>query len=75
MPVPRSIIKQIKQIIPPLNGALHKGQSESACSEELWITLVHHSSQQYLHCDWEQIFRMSSARPQLLKLSSPTPQT
>ncbi|KAG2137831.1 Ribokinase-like protein [Suillus cothurnatus] len=27
MPVPRSIIQQIKQIIPPLNGTLHKGQS------------------------------------------------
>ncbi|KAG1860660.1 Ribokinase-like protein [Suillus subalutaceus] len=27
MPVPRSIIQQIKQVIPPLNGTLHKGQS------------------------------------------------
>ncbi|KAG2075640.1 Ribokinase-like protein [Suillus decipiens] len=27
MPVPRSIIQQIKQIVPPLNGTLHKGQS------------------------------------------------
>ncbi|KAI6096991.1 Ribokinase-like protein [Pisolithus croceorrhizus] len=27
MPVPRNIIEQIKQIIPPLNGTLHKGQS------------------------------------------------
>lgn len=27
MPVPRSVIQQIKQIIPPLNGTLHKGQS------------------------------------------------
>ena len=27
MPVPRTIIEQIKQIIPPLNGTLHKGQS------------------------------------------------
>ncbi|KAI6116826.1 Ribokinase-like protein [Pisolithus croceorrhizus] len=27
MPVPRNVIEQIKQIIPPLNGTLHKGQS------------------------------------------------
>ncbi|KIJ65544.1 hypothetical protein HYDPIDRAFT_110647 [Hydnomerulius pinastri MD-312] len=27
MPVPKAIIDQIKQIIPPLNGTLHKGQS------------------------------------------------
>lgn len=27
MPVPDSIFKQIKQLIPPLNGKLHKGQS------------------------------------------------
>ncbi|OAX39613.1 Ribokinase-like protein [Rhizopogon vinicolor AM-OR11-026] len=27
MPVPRTVIEQIKQIIPPLNGSLHKGQS------------------------------------------------
>ncbi|KAL4072797.1 Ribokinase-like protein [Scleroderma yunnanense] len=27
MSVPRTIIEQIKQIIPPLNGTLHKGQS------------------------------------------------
>ncbi|KAI5995558.1 Ribokinase-like protein [Pisolithus albus] len=27
MPVPRNIIEQIKQIVPPLNGTLHKGQS------------------------------------------------
>ncbi|KAH6915952.1 H-hydrate dehydratase [Coprinopsis sp. MPI-PUGE-AT-0042] len=27
MPVPRSIIDQIKRIIPPLDGSLHKGQS------------------------------------------------
>ncbi|KAH7890867.1 Ribokinase-like protein [Phlebopus sp. FC_14] len=27
MPVPRAIIEQIKQIIPPLNGTLYKGQS------------------------------------------------
>ncbi|RDX56402.1 Ribokinase-like protein [Lentinus brumalis] len=27
MPVPKNILKQIKAIIPPLNGSLHKGQS------------------------------------------------
>ena len=27
MPVPKHIINQIKAIIPPLNGTLHKGQS------------------------------------------------
>ncbi|KAH8104299.1 Ribokinase-like protein [Phellopilus nigrolimitatus] len=27
MPIPDSIFKQIKQLIPPLNGTLHKGQS------------------------------------------------
>lgn len=27
MPVPRHVFEQIKQIIPPLNGKLHKGQS------------------------------------------------
>ncbi|KIJ20970.1 hypothetical protein PAXINDRAFT_160400 [Paxillus involutus ATCC 200175] len=27
MPVPKAIINQIQQIIPPLNGTLHKGQS------------------------------------------------
>ncbi|KIM68317.1 hypothetical protein SCLCIDRAFT_106102 [Scleroderma citrinum Foug A] len=27
MPVPRTIVEQIKQIVPPLNGTLHKGQS------------------------------------------------
>ncbi|KDQ26594.1 hypothetical protein PLEOSDRAFT_30735 [Pleurotus ostreatus PC15] len=27
MPVPRSVIEQIRQLIPPLNGTLHKGQS------------------------------------------------
>jgi len=27
MPVPRHIIEQIKQLIPPLNGSLRKGQS------------------------------------------------
>ncbi|KAI0339579.1 Ribokinase-like protein [Trametopsis cervina] len=27
MPVPKAILEQIKQIIPPLNGTLHKGQS------------------------------------------------
>ncbi|EMD39299.1 hypothetical protein CERSUDRAFT_93345 [Gelatoporia subvermispora B] len=27
MPVPRHIIEQFKQLIPPLNGSLHKGQS------------------------------------------------
>ena len=27
MPVPRTILEQIKQLIPPLNGTLHKGQS------------------------------------------------
>ncbi|TDL26574.1 Ribokinase-like protein [Rickenella mellea] len=27
MPVPRHLVEQIKQLIPPLNGSLHKGQS------------------------------------------------
>lgn len=27
MPVPKHILNQIKAIIPPLNGSLHKGQS------------------------------------------------
>ncbi|KAH9975938.1 Ribokinase-like protein [Lactifluus volemus] len=27
MPVPRAIFEQIRQVIPPLNGTLHKGQS------------------------------------------------
>ena len=27
MPVPKHIFSQIKAIIPPLNGTLHKGQS------------------------------------------------
>ncbi|KIK50461.1 hypothetical protein GYMLUDRAFT_182735 [Collybiopsis luxurians FD-317 M1] len=27
MPIPRALFEQIKQIIPPLNGTLHKGQS------------------------------------------------
>ncbi|KAH7915268.1 Ribokinase-like protein [Hygrophoropsis aurantiaca] len=27
MPVPRTIMEQLRQIIPPLNGTLHKGQS------------------------------------------------
>ncbi|KAJ3866854.1 H-hydrate dehydratase [Lentinula novae-zelandiae] len=27
MPIPRILLEQIKQIIPPLNGTLHKGQS------------------------------------------------
>lgn len=27
MPVPRALMDQIRQIIPPLNGKLHKGQS------------------------------------------------
>ncbi|TFK64095.1 Ribokinase-like protein [Pluteus cervinus] len=27
MPVPRPVLEQIKQLIPPLNGKLHKGQS------------------------------------------------
>ena len=27
MPVPKAIIEQLKQLIPPLNGTLHKGQS------------------------------------------------
>ncbi|KAJ4473451.1 Ribokinase-like protein [Lentinula edodes] len=27
MPIPRTLLEQIKQIIPPLNGTLHKGQS------------------------------------------------
>ncbi|PBK72417.1 Ribokinase-like protein [Armillaria solidipes] len=27
MPVPRGILEQLKQLIPPLNGTLHKGQS------------------------------------------------
>ncbi|KAF5379322.1 hypothetical protein D9757_007615 [Collybiopsis confluens] len=27
MPVPKTLLEQIKQIIPPLNGTLHKGQS------------------------------------------------
>ena len=27
MPVPKHIFNQIKAIIPPLNGTLHKGQS------------------------------------------------
>lgn len=27
MPVPRAIIDQIKKLIPPLDGTLHKGQS------------------------------------------------
>ena len=27
MPVPDHVFKQIKRIIPPLNGKLHKGQS------------------------------------------------
>ena len=32
MPVPKAIFDQIKQIIPPLNGTLHKGQSGSWAS-------------------------------------------
>lgn len=27
MPVPKAVLEQIRQIIPPLNGSLHKGQS------------------------------------------------
>ena len=27
MPVPRQLLNEIRQIIPPLNGTLHKGQS------------------------------------------------
>ncbi|EED77590.1 predicted protein [Postia placenta Mad-698-R] len=27
MPIPKQIIEQVKQLIPPLNGSLHKGQS------------------------------------------------
>ena len=27
MPVPRALFEQIKQVIPPLTGVLHKGQS------------------------------------------------
>ena len=27
MPMPKHILEQIKQLIPPLNGTLHKGQS------------------------------------------------
>ncbi|EGO22446.1 hypothetical protein SERLADRAFT_473270 [Serpula lacrymans var. lacrymans S7.9] len=27
MPIPRAVLDQLKQIIPPLNGSLHKGQS------------------------------------------------
>ena len=27
MPVPRQLLSEIRQIIPPLNGSLHKGQS------------------------------------------------
>ncbi|KZP19361.1 Ribokinase-like protein [Athelia psychrophila] len=27
MPVPKAILEQLKQLIPPLNGSLHKGQS------------------------------------------------
>ena len=27
MPVPKNVLGQIKAIIPPLNGSLHKGQS------------------------------------------------
>jgi hypothetical protein len=27
MPVPRAILEQIKKLIPPLDGSLHKGQS------------------------------------------------
>lgn len=27
MPVPKQIISQIRQLIPPLDGSLHKGQS------------------------------------------------
>lgn len=27
MPVPKVILEQLKQLIPPLNGSLHKGQS------------------------------------------------
>jgi hypothetical protein len=27
MPIPKSVEDQIRQIIPPLNGTLHKGQS------------------------------------------------
>ena len=32
MPIPKVIIDQIKQIIPPLNGTLHKGQSGASSS-------------------------------------------
>lgn len=27
MPIPRHILEQLKALIPPLNGTLHKGQS------------------------------------------------
>jgi ATP-dependent NAD(P)H-hydrate dehydratase len=27
MPIPKALLEQLKQLIPPLNGTLHKGQS------------------------------------------------
>ena len=35
MPISKVIIEQIKQIIPPLNGTLHKGQSGASSSSSL----------------------------------------
>ena len=35
MPISKVIIEQIKQIIPPLNGTLHKGQSGASSSSSV----------------------------------------
>jgi hypothetical protein len=37
MPVPRHIIEQFKQLIPPLNGSLHKGQSGPSVTRSMAI--------------------------------------
>ena len=40
MPVPRALMDQIRQIIPPLNGKLHKGQSGQACPPSTRFTPI-----------------------------------
>lgn len=56
MPVPRHIFEQLKSLIPPLNGSLHKGQSGEIqvvsgrhraddVPQDVWASLVGHLSE------------------------------
>lgn len=41
MSVPRSIFEQVKKLIPPLDGTLHKGQSGQWLHEDEGYSVIH----------------------------------